>query len=242
MSLSRWRDWANVLLGTYLLFSPWIFGTSWDVGRSSNAWIVGAYLVTIAVLGLVIPGSRPIESAKVALGCWLLASPLVLGFEGAMDSWNMWIVGALVIALVGTTRPALGLTISLRWMALRYRARKLSPEKIVGHEDAEEPRSPERLSRQIVERSEQIHQALRKAPSEAEVEMYTFGYRACANDLVTLTRLVNDEFPESGLIRRARLEAARRRAAGSLSRLREAFPVGALHPHTGNYRQPGRDR
>lgn len=231
-----------MLLGTYLLFSPWIFGTSWDVGRSSNAWIVGGYLLTVAVLGLVIPESRPIEWLKIAIGCWLLASPLVLGLENSVTWWNAQIVGALVIALVGVARPMVDLTRSLRWMALRYRAHKLSPEKIVGHEDSEEPRSPGRLSQQIVERSEQIHQALRKAPSEAEVEMYTFGYGACANDLVTLTRLVDEELPKSGLIRRARLKAARRRAAGSLSRLREAFPAGALHLHTGNYHQPGRDR
>ncbi len=241
MSSRRQRDWANVLLGTYLLFSPWIFGTSWDVGRSSNAWIVGAYLVTIAMLGLVIPESRPIEWLKSAIGCWLLASPLVLGFENSGTWLNAWIVGALVIALVVVARLTLSLRISLRWMALRYRARKLSPEKIVGHEAPEEQRSPGQLSRQIVERSEQIHRALRKAPSEAEVEMYALGYQACANDLATLNRLVEEKLPKSGLIRRARFKVARRRAAGSLSRLHEAFPGGALHLHPGNYHQPGRD-
>lgn len=229
-----WREYALLLLGTYMLFAPWIIGTSGDVVGSSNAWIVGGYLLTVAVLGLVIPESRPIEWLKIAIGCWLLASPLALSFEDPASSWNAWIVGALVLMSVGVVRIMLDLATLVRETVLRYRARRLSPEKIVGYESPEEPTSPERLCRQIVERSERIHQVLQEAPSDVEVEMCVFGYRACADDLVTLARLVDKELPKSGPVRRVRLQAVRRRAAGSLSRSRRVLQSGTLRLHGGD--------
>src|ERR687894_430842 len=110
-----------------------------------------------------------------------------------------------------------------------YRARRLSPEAIVGHRIREsETETPEELSHRIVERADEIHRTLLESPSEIQVEMCALGYRACVNDMITLTYLINQELPTSGPIKRLKLHAARRRATDSLSGAREAMPPGAL--------------
>ncbi len=57
--------------------------------------------------------------------------------------------------------------------------------------------------------------------------MCILGYRACLNGSITLNRLINKELPDSGLLRRLRLEIARRQVAHSLLRVREVLPPGS---------------
>jgi hypothetical protein len=54
--------------------------------------------------------------------------------------------------------------------------------------------------------------------------MCLMGYRACAEDMVTLARLVEEECRSAGPLRRLRLVMARRRAGAALSRARHAVP------------------
>ena len=110
-----------------------------------------------------------------------------------------------------------------------YRARRLSPEAIVAHRTRErETETPEELSRRIVERADEIHRTLLESPSEVQVEMCALGYRACVNDMITLTHLINEESKSAGPVKRLRLRSARRRATDSLSMAREAMPPGTL--------------
>jgi hypothetical protein len=110
-----------------------------------------------------------------------------------------------------------------------YRARRLSPEAIVEYRTrAGETETPEELSRRIVERADEIHRTLLESPSEVQVEMCALGYRACVNDMITLTHLINEESKSAGPVKRLRLRSARRRATDSLSVAREAMPPGAL--------------
>ena len=110
-----------------------------------------------------------------------------------------------------------------------YRARRLSPEAIVGYRTREgESETPEELSRRIVERADEIHRTLLESPSEVQVEMCALGYRACVNDMITLTHLINEEAKSASPVKRLRLRSARRRATDSLSVAREAMPPGAL--------------
>jgi hypothetical protein len=118
---------------------------------------------------------------------------------------------------------ALVLAEPLRAKRLRYRTRRLSPKKIVGSEGPDEPASPEELSRSIAERAVEIRRALEGSPSAIRVEMCLLGYRACADDTITLVRLVDEELAKAGPVRRLRLRVARHRAAKSLSRVREAL-------------------
>jgi hypothetical protein len=86
--------------------------------------------------------------------------------------------------------------------------------------------SPEQLCWHLVECSREIRRTLLGQTSGVEVGMCILGYRACLNDSITLNRLIDKELPESGPIRRLRLEMIRRQAAHSLARAREVIPPG----------------
>jgi hypothetical protein len=108
--------------------------------------------------------------------------------------------------------------------------RRLSPQAIAGSR-APDPytNSPEALSRAIVERAEEIQHALEESPSdEVRVEMCALGYRACANDMITLTHLTNEALPNASFLKRIRLRRSRKKAIDALSEARKALPPGAL--------------
>ena len=134
-----------------------------------------------------------------------------------------------------TLVPVVPLTLLVAFLARRwfgsgaYRIRRLSPEAITGsgprHPAAD---SPEELSRSIVERATEIRRTLAESPSEIRIEMCTLGYRACVNDMITLTHLANEELPNTNFLRRFKLRRARKKATDALAEAREALPPGAL--------------
>ena len=111
-----------------------------------------------------------------------------------------------------------------------YGIHRLSPQAIADYRARESAtNSPEDLSRAIVERAEEIRHALEESPSdEVRVEMCALGYRACANDMITLTHLTNEALPNASFLRRARLRRSRKKAIDALSEARKALPPGAL--------------
>lgn len=141
----------------------------------------------------------------------------------ASESLALWLIPIVPLTLVAA--------LLLRYVLGNpgFRARRLSPEAIVEYRVREtRAETPRELSRRIVERADEIHRTLLESPSEVQVEMCTLGYRACVNDIITLTHLINEESKTAGPIRRLRLRVARRRATDSLSMAREAMPPGAL--------------
>ena len=107
--------------------------------------------------------------------------------------------------------------------------RRLSPERITGYRPRiAEDNSPERLSRSIVERTVEIRRTLRESPSGVQVEMCALGYRACANDMITLTHLTNEQLRDAPALHRFKLRQAKKKAMEALSATREAMPPGAL--------------
>jgi hypothetical protein len=110
-----------------------------------------------------------------------------------------------------------------------YGIHRLSPQAIAGYRARETVHSPEALSRAIVERAEEIQHALEESPSdEVRVEMCALGYRACANDMITLTHLTNQALPDASFLKRIRLRRSRKKAIDALSEARRALPPGAL--------------
>ncbi len=139
--------------------------------------------------------------------------------------------GLLVLLLVPI--PLLTLVVALLLHHIvrhpAYGARWLSPEAIVKGREREPPaETPEELSRRIVERADEIHRTLLESPSEIQIEMCALGYRACVNDMITLTHLVNEELPTAGFLRRFILRRARNKATDALAGVKEALPPGAL--------------
>ena len=229
-SISGWRKWVTALLGVYLFAVPWAFGDLGDTVSSANAWVVGVCLVVATWRVPLVSGPRTAEVIKVGVGAWLLASPFVLGFAGSLSAWNAWIVGVLTIAFADVPGIAFALVIlaaSLRRAGLRLWARRLSPQKIIGYEGPGEQPSPGRRCWRIVECSHQIHETLRRHPSEAQVEACVLGHAACMHDLTSLIELIDDRLAKSGPLRRRKLGLVRWAATRSINRAGEAFP-GAL--------------
>jgi len=97
MSTRRWVDWVNILLGLWLISSPWLmnFSTA-DRAAALSAWSMGAGLVALAVIAMYKPATLR-DALALVLGVWLMVSPWVLG-QAAFSaiSVNAIITGALV--------------------------------------------------------------------------------------------------------------------------------------------------
>lgn len=94
--MRRWQDWANLILGLWLVLSPWLLGFSGTPAALWNALLIGVAVGLMALLHLR-DGPMWEEWVKVILGVWLILSPWVLGFSGVANAmWNAVIVGLLV--------------------------------------------------------------------------------------------------------------------------------------------------
>lgn len=226
---NRWRDWATLLVGLYLIASPWIFGIPKDESSVANAWIAGLLAAMAALWALLEAGPRAGELTGVWIGAWLLVSPFALSFAGSVMTWNAWIAGVLMVALSDIPNLSFDLQSWLRAKRLNHQARAISPGSIVGYVDPGDAVDPEHLSEQIAECAYQICHTLREHPSELEAGMCALGYRACVSDMFKLVHLIDKELPSAGITRRLRIEVARRRAVRSLSLARAALPQELRH-------------
>lgn len=228
-----WRYGVSALIGVYLVFSPLILGTSQRPESTLNAIAVGIGLLVVVVSALIIGGSRTAEMIRLALGGWLLLAPFVLSFADSAASRNAWIAGILLVGSTDTTKLTSAMDRMLRSRSRVYRGFRLSPERIIDCQKSVQTGTPETLSKQIVERSEQIHKTLLNTDLQIEAEMCVLGYKSCVADMLLLVGRIEEELPEAGYIRRHWLKAARREAEDSLSKTREVLPpstVRVLHP------------
>lgn len=99
MVIKRWQDWVNVVLGLWMLASPWALDFAADNSAPArSAWLLGAAIVIFAALAVYIPRAWE-EAINVILGLALVVSPWALGFlEQTTPTTNAVIVGLLVIA------------------------------------------------------------------------------------------------------------------------------------------------
>jgi len=146
-----------------------------------------------------------------------------------------YVSGPLALSLSSIVCLTIGLAVlwHIRSNSVSYRIKRISPEDITSYEggSGSDPASPapEDISRSIVERASQIQSVLfTQTPSQITIEMCAIGYRACVNDMITLSHLINEELPLANLRRRLTLRRARRRATEALAGAREALPPGAL--------------
>lgn len=96
---NRWRDVANLVLGVWLVLSPWILAYTGATTAAWNAWIVGV-VIAVAAFAALIAFHEWEEWVNAALAAWLIISPWVLGFTVVTAAmWNQIIVGLLVAAL-----------------------------------------------------------------------------------------------------------------------------------------------
>ena len=89
-------DVANLILGLFLLLSPWIVGYSGPPVQ--NALISGLVIGGLSVAALAAFAQWE-EWLNLLLALWVLVSPWVLGFQGTTAATVHIAVGILVAAL-----------------------------------------------------------------------------------------------------------------------------------------------
>jgi hypothetical protein len=99
MALKRWQDWVNVILGLWMVASPWTLGfAAAESLAAPTAWILGAAIVIFAGVAVYMHKAWE-EALTIILGICLFASPWVLGFaDQTTPTANAVAVGLLVTA------------------------------------------------------------------------------------------------------------------------------------------------
>jgi hypothetical protein len=94
-------NWVNVVLGAWVIISPFVLGFRNLPNAMWNNAIIGALVLLLALTSG--PGSRVGSPLNVLLGLWLVVSPFVLGFAAAVPFWNNIILGAIIaiVAIAG---------------------------------------------------------------------------------------------------------------------------------------------
>lgn len=95
----HWHDSINVVLGIWLIASPWMLGYAAQAYPSWNAYIVGV-IIAVAASAALVAFQKWEEWVNAGFGAWLLVSPWVLGYSSLQPAlWNQLIVGGAVAAL-----------------------------------------------------------------------------------------------------------------------------------------------
>jgi hypothetical protein len=102
-----WEDWFGMLLGGVIVVSPWFpFQSSHETMDAERSWmILNTFVVGMLVFGLAqleyVALQRWEEVAEIALGFWLIASPLIFGYSGD-DMLKIWHAAlGLIVVLLG---------------------------------------------------------------------------------------------------------------------------------------------
>lgn len=110
---THWRDVASLILGLWLVISPWALSFTTETIPTGNALIVGVVIAVAAAAALIAFHTWE-EWVNVVLAVWLIVSPFALGYASHVTVlWNQLIVGALVGILAlwtALTTPETGVT------------------------------------------------------------------------------------------------------------------------------------
>lgn len=99
MSIKHWQDPVNLILGLWLIISPWVLAHQTEMRPTWNAVILGI-LIAASALAALFRVMAWEEWGNLVLGIWLAISPWVLGFAGLVAAmWNAVIVGLVVAVL-----------------------------------------------------------------------------------------------------------------------------------------------
>jgi hypothetical protein len=94
MRIRHWQDAASLLLGVWLVLSPFALGFT-----GAATWmtiVLGLGVILFALEGFVIPSYLE-EWAEILIGLALLAAPWAIGYEPNLATVNSAVSGLLVI-------------------------------------------------------------------------------------------------------------------------------------------------
>ena len=97
MKEGRWPDWLTLLIGVWVVLSPWAIGfAGTDMTAAWNAWTFGVATVVFSALAVSMPSAWE-EVINILIGIWMVISSWVLGVTSRAAESNAVIVGLLLI-------------------------------------------------------------------------------------------------------------------------------------------------
>lgn len=97
--VKHWQDPVNLILGIWMLISPWVLGYQGETSAMWNAVVLGI-LIGAAAIGALAQPKAWAEWANVVLGIWLVIAPWILGFSAMREPMaNAVIVGVATAVL-----------------------------------------------------------------------------------------------------------------------------------------------
>jgi hypothetical protein len=95
-----WEDVVSIMLGAAILIVPAVMVGAENTPMVLTSGIAGLLIVALAALATIRP-QRWQEWVEMACGLWLIASPFVLGYAGALLTLHVVIgIGVCVLALL----------------------------------------------------------------------------------------------------------------------------------------------
>ncbi|WP_315831336.1 SPW repeat protein [Bradyrhizobium prioriisuperbiae] len=94
MRVRHWQDVVSLLLGAWLVASPFALGFT-----GAATWVtvlLGVFVVLFAVEGFIVPSYLE-EWGEILLGLALVAAPWAIGYESSAATTNSVVSGLLVI-------------------------------------------------------------------------------------------------------------------------------------------------
>jgi 4-amino-4-deoxy-L-arabinose transferase-like glycosyltransferase len=99
LSTRRWQDQVILLLGVWLVVSPWVMGYPSDSPPAVNAYIAGAIMAALAAFDLYKTYAWAVF-LNIIVGIWVAVSPwLVNVMQDQAMSASMLLVGLATIVL-----------------------------------------------------------------------------------------------------------------------------------------------
>lgn len=97
--MKRWQDPVNLVVGLWLMASPWVLAFDGTKAPTVNAVVFGFLIAALASLAMFKVMAWE-ELVNVVLGVWLAVSPWVLGFTTLVAAmWNAVLAGIVVAVL-----------------------------------------------------------------------------------------------------------------------------------------------
>jgi hypothetical protein len=106
-----WASWINMILGVWLIISPWVVGFASRPTALWNTLILG---VVILIAGLYASRTRSAGPSwwNVVFGIWLIISPFILGYRSleaaTADDVVLGIAVGILGLLAGAAKAATG--------------------------------------------------------------------------------------------------------------------------------------
>jgi FtsH-binding integral membrane protein len=95
-----WASWITMVMGVWLIISPWVIGFADRPVALWNTLILGVLVLLAAIYTRRTPAAGP-SLWNVVMGVWLILSPLFLGYSDTGIVLINDVVPGIVVAVLG---------------------------------------------------------------------------------------------------------------------------------------------